>query len=585
MNPGETTPAPLAPAQRLAPRRAGPSARTLATACVLFALLPGVARAGGSHLTLGTAAGYEGVAYDAAWMDRTEHAFEEEVRVAWDSHIVSRTFARYHLGVALDNRTLLDGGNVDNTLAWQYDARLDFWKKGTVPVTLFGARQVQNLGGGDGVPSFRATSDLAGFNAGFHPYRLPSVNTRGWWQAVETRSDDVVSRQSTAALSGAVSQSANAAVARAAVDWTRHAGPGDDQVRETRTGALNVDYRASDKVEIVGRGTSRSYSTSYGDVPLDIGTQDADAIVRFRLDKRTRGQAYVQQYRSVFADAGYGGLGTGVTASRDFDKGFRGQADAGVTYDVMDEATGTSRFAGEHLRLQGSQGAGGTWGGYEVVAAAGTAYFTELGEGGGLQNAGAVAANANKSLLGNYLRLNAGGEVRRQWDASPQNLDFLGWGWQAGVSTRQMFGLTLSAQANQTIVDQLSQEEGDSDRIRVYGIASHGVRSSLKTTYTFAVERARLDEESSQSVGHTARVDAKVSQYFNVAGMLYQSSWASSAYEPWSWWRAEALAAFVTHKFVLEGRVSYDWAGGQGTAERGTLFGQLVVSRRFDWDI
>lgn len=546
-------------------------------------LLPSVALAGGEHLTMRGSAGYQLYDYDNAWMAAREHTFHEEVRAALAGYIVSQQLASYHLGIALDNRTILDGTSQANTLGWQYDGRVDFWRNGEVPVSLYANRQITSFSSA-AVPTATTTSETYGYSLGLQPYRLPKIRTHGWWQSQESTQGDYHTRLTNSDLSATLTQSANATVVRAAAEWQRNSGPAEDQARESRSGDLDVDYRLNDKVEVVARGSSRSYTTSYGEDPLALTTEDSDLIVRFRPDKRTRAAAYTRHYRNVFGESGYTGFSSGALVGRSFAYGFRGQAEGGYSWDTANDDGDIRRFTGENVRADVSNAQSGNWGSAELGAGAGTAWFTELGKGGGLQTGVSGNASAGRSVAANLLRMNVGAEVRRQWDTSPVNLDLMGWGWRAGLSTRPLLGTTVAANVGQASVDQLSQDEGDSMRSQAWAVASKRFTPEIRATYTFSAEQASLDEESSRSIGHAARADAKVTQYFTLSGMVYQTSWSGSGLDPWDWWRAEGIASFLTPKFVFETRVSYDWSGSDGRADHGTTFVQAVLSRRFDWN-
>ncbi|MFZ5477447.1 MAG: hypothetical protein ACOZNI_11795 [Myxococcota bacterium] len=530
----------------------------------------------GGNLTLDAGATYQGYEYHAGWLDRREQALQEEVRATFAGFLLDQSIARYKLGAALDNRTIFEGGESSDVVGWQYDLRLDTWPQGTIPVSLYANHGV-SVPDPEAEPSHRAVADIAGFRASLADAQLPRVDTYGRLQETEWRGVDDIRRERTTELGAGVSRTTERSVARASGNWETVRGPEATTFRDVRRANMDFAFEVDDDVHVLARADARSYLGESGSARDAIGTSTSEAMLRYRLTDRTSGNTWVQNHRSVLDDSRTSGTALSTDVSHQLDAGLHVDAGAGATYDQVDDA----RFVGEFVRSTLGRSQTGVWGSYDTNVTAGLAHFTEVYVDSGLQGGAAVQGSVARDVF-RYLRLYGGAEVAGQVDSSRLDHDYAGYGWRGGFSTRRLHGFEMGGSASGSAIRQLSQAEGDSDRLRVDGSATFRGGGFLTAQYVLAWERLQLDDEYSRGLGHSVRVDVKPTGTVGVGGIAHHTRWETSEYDPTEWFRLEATASWWVAGFVLQARANRDLtvAGDDERVASGIL---VSATRRFGW--
>lgn len=554
----------------------------VALASVLFWVPAAGAAPFGGALTLDASGSYQGYGLEDEELRAFDHSLREELRGAFEGYLVAKSIASWRVGAALDNQTIFgEDGTITNRPSYQYDWRLATWSDGVVPLRLYGSHQT-NAAQIATDPEDGVVSDIYGYNTALNLEGLPRLDSSGYYQLVRSTYDGVVDEDQSAALHGGLYQSSSNTVARASVDWGMRQDALSEDYRDTRSITGDANYRISPDVVIAGHATGREYRYRFATGESTVGSTESNAFVRWRQGRDANGMAYVEQHRSALDDSVYGGLSAGATASRRFPRGFSVDGDVGLSWDEVEEAGEVSRYLGEFGRVSGSHAASGAFGTTQLVATGGIANLSEIGVGSGLQAGGGLRGSYGRNVFG-FARANLGGLVAAQTDSSPLDDDWVSAGWNAAINTQRWLGLEVGASANGVSVYQLSRDDGNSDELRATGIASLRVAAFLRIRYTLGYDWLRMDDEFSEGLGHTLRADLRVSGPLTLSALGYHTRWATSAYDPTEWWRAEGLASFRIGMVDARGRVFYDRyeiGDGEPSAATGIL---VEVSRRFRW--
>lgn len=568
------------------PRSGGEVAFRRRGACALglaLALVGGTARAGGETVGLEARGAYHGYGFDSDWSRYREHLFEESLRAEYSAFLIERTIASYNLGLTLGRADYLTENANLRYLRVDYDAFVDIWHDGLLPLKLYARRTTFDLGQ-DAAPAQHLVSQVMGYSAALVPREGPRLRSQGYLQDTRSESVDQTAFQRRWDLSGDVTHSSDRLSSRASVEREALLGDMVGQQRVVDTARVDATYDVLDTLSVSTQASSRGYLLMNTGEEYRAQADQASTHMRWTPSLRTLGTLSTQLSRRDYA--GNRTSSERVAASFGIPSGERWSVmgTTGVESSSYEDADsdGPHAFLGEYANALVVRQVEGPHGSLRLEGNGGLAYFQEEEVGGGLQQGIAGRALATRTIAGPMFRLVGGGRLARQWDASPRDLDLSIWGWEAALEGRPAARLSFYVQADQLVTRQLSQEEGDSDRYTLYGTLRYALLRDLALEYGVSQHRVDLDGAYSGTLGHSlrTRVDLGRGATWSLSGYRYLYDNDQGA--PWWWTRGESELRFERGLTTLLGRATIDLDSGN-TAESTATSAYVELRRRWRW--
>ncbi len=528
-------------------------------------------------------AGYSGYDFESDWSTYKQQILEESIRAQYSAWIVERSMASYYVGLTLGRTDDITDYGRDTTYSFDYDAGIDFWEGGLLPISLYAQRQTRNLAH-EAVPSDSVTSQTFGFNADLVPQDLPRVHTRGYLSETYSESLGEQSYMRQWDLSGDVSRYTGRLNAKASVDRYGVAGDASSLERMVDTIRMYADYRLFDDMTAVARGWSRRYVTNSGGTPLVVESQESDSLIRWTPGDDLVGTVFTQFDKTAYDGMSTGESLIGASFGRPNNNKLSTLLSAGYETSSYDDGDGIREFSGEYLTGELRRRYEGRSWGYLLESQLGSAYYTQIDVGSGPQLGAEARFLLSRYLLKRLFRFQGGGTYGQQYDESPLDLDYRRYGWEAGLESRQMAGLSIYLRADESVIQQLSIDEGNSDRFNLNGVARYAISRNLSMSYVINMNRQILDDDYSASTGQSFQTTLRLGQTnllnFNIHRYLYENDTT----DPWHWTRFELQARHVQGSSDLQLRAAIDFNTG-AIDESETRFIWFEYRRRWQWSM
>jgi len=557
-------------------------ARGLALALAVVAVRSAPARAGGDALGLDAKASYYGYDFDSDWSSYQEHLFEESLRAEYSAFLVERSIASYNLGLTLGRADLFTNtSSARRFYQVDYNARTEIWKRGMLPVTLYARRQTYDLGV-DAVPTEHIVASSAGGTAAFIPDRGPRLRARGYVQDTLQDGLNGSAWQRRWNFGGDAAHHSGRLNGRATLEREGLFGDLIDQQRVVDTAQVDAEYKVLQNLSVSTRMLSRTWQVvdSRGEYRID--TDSLNTHMRWTPRADLLGTATAQIDRRDFAGEGTSSERVGVTFGMPDGQRWTAIGGAGYEASSYDDADGEHSFAGEYLDGLVIHQQDGPHGSLRMEGSGSVARFDELGVGGGMQEGLLGRLQASRVIAGNAFRLLGGATLGRQWDSSPRDLDQARFGWEASMESRPVRGLSIYVQADQAVVQQLAQDEGDSNRFELYGTLRYLVSRDASLAYGISQNRMVLDDSYSASLGQSLSGSFRLTRglVWSVTGHRYLFD--DDVEEPWWWTRGETELRLDEGLTSIRARMTVDLDTGDTDRTMATT-GYVELRRRWRW--
>lgn len=546
-------------------------------------LLPGSVRASERELSLEAAGLWRGYAFESDWTSRQEHLFQESVRAGYRSFIVDQAFASYNVGLTLGMADRFESSRRDRFYQLDYDAGVDIWKDGIVPVTLYAQRSTLDASQ-DAVPYERALRQTLGYTAAFVPKEGPRVRTRGYVSDFGIDASDGTHFERRWDVAGDVSHYGERLSGRATLEHQAVLGDITGQDRVVDSARVDADYHVVEDVDVQVHGLSSGYQFGDGDDAFRMATENANTFVRWTPTKKLLGTVSAQASRNDYDGSSTSStrLETAFGVSSPEPWGLVGTA--GVERSSYGTDGDVHTFTGEFLDARALHHYEGVHGELLVDTTGGIAYFEETGVGGGMQEGCEGRVLASRSLAGNLFRLSGGGRLGRQWDSSPRGMDYARLGWEASAEARPAPGLSLLAYADRLTVVQYTLDEGDSDRFELYGVLRYAPIRHLQLEYGVTQTRQELDASWGSALGQSVRGTAYLTDALSLSLDGHRFVYDDDRGSPWWWTRGATELRYRTGLTMVSVRLAAEAMDGD-TAETTSLYGFVELRRGWRWDL
>lgn len=547
--------------------------------------LASVAAALGQDVTAlaleGTAA-YRGYTQRTPWSRSVEHLLEERLYAAVDSYLVERALAAWHVGFALDHTRTWGSGADAGILGYEYDARLDFWEDGTLPIELFAGRQIANSAV-TGYPGFRTQSEVFGYSGALRPVSLPQIRSTGYVQNRDSWGGLGREQRRTSVIDGEVSHNDNRLVAVADVAYREDSELITAQERRLTDADVFANYHLEPTMWVTARGRARQHVSRVGGDVVGVENLQSSASLSWQPRDRLGGMSSVSANR---ASTGPGTFTADANLSQRLNYRFGDHlylsSQGGLSQSQLETVDEQAVFVGEFANHRTGWIQDHRAGGYRLEHQVGVAALHELGVGWGAQSGTIGNGWAYFQVPGTPLQVTGGVSGGRQWDSSPRDLDYVSWGWEAGIHVLQSHGPSVLVALREDAIDQLSAEEGDSDRFALQSSMGWRLTRDLQLKYGLGAHRDLLDDEFSSGFTHTGSAGVALPASLH-AGALYQYSVGNSS----------ALSSLVSHRIdgsveqqtgivAVRGRVTWIHLQGRVPTSSEAVF-WVEVSRRLGW--
>jgi len=551
------------------------------------------ALAGGETLGLEALGSFRSYDFDSEWTRYQERLLEESLRAEYSAFIVDRSLASYNLGLTLGMVDLFASTSRQRFYRLDYDASTKIWSEGLVPVTLYARRSTLDVSE-DAQPAQRSVTQTVGYSAAFLPDVGPRLRTRGYLQDMLEDGTGGPSYQRRWDLAGDASQYSGRLTGRALIEREGQVGDLSSQQKIQDTARLDADYRVSQDVSVATHALSRSYrvdsntTDSLGNTAFEVRSDDASTHVRWRPREDLLGTATAQVRRRDYSGNSTSSEQVGVTFGiPDGDRwsaiGAAGFESSSYTEDSSEDSK-VHTFAGEYLNAETVFEQLSSRGAVRVETTGGLAHFSELDVGAGLQEGIESRVIGYRMIAGPMLRLLGGARLGRQWDSSPRELNYERHGWEAGLESHPMRGLTVYLYADQLVHNQLTQDEGNSDRFQVYGSLRAQLSRDYSLEYGLNQSRNTLDDSYSGTLGQSVRGRARLADglVWSVTG--YRYLFDNDIDAPYWWTRGETELRFERGLTSVRGRLAVDLNSGN-TSQSIATFAYVELRRRWRWDL
>ena len=527
----------------------------------------------GADVQLGALGGYRGTFDRVGAQAFEEHFFEQSLRAQIDAALVDRALAAWHVGFALDH-TLTLGPDRTRVLGYQYDAAVQLWEDGDLPLRLFAARQTTTAERSL-IPGFQVSSDTYGYEAGIRPPGLPRIESLGVFQRRRTANLGQIVDERSSVISGHLMHNDNRLLAIAGIEQRRNEDRVADDRRDISEADAFVEYRLDQANSLVARARARRYASNVADASFLLDTFTSDARFTTRPNRRLIGNTFYRITEQAGPDhrSGNGSVGTAWTWYPT--ETLSGVAQAGIGNTWL----GDDGFLGQYANVSANYATWQPTGGYQLFAQTGVASVMDDSDGG--VQGGAGGGGVVRRVVG-PLQAAVGADVGRQLDSSDRAQSFVRYGWLAEVSTQRVAGLQLQLQLTQGVIDQRLVEEGDSDRFLATGLVAFRPEGRLDVVYGLNVYRDVLDEVASSGTSHAVTARIVASERLQLLG-LYQYAVANATDLDALWsHRVDSTVQCRLPFATASGRLSHLLSGGRVTPARNTIV-WVELARDFQW--
>ncbi len=491
-----------------------------------------------------------------------EDVFAERLEAAWRDVMMRRAIGTYHLGFSLEHR---DTWNVRRTRSWDwgYDAGVDIWERGFVPITIWANRQYLTLTPA-GFPGERVKSENYGFNGALTAPGLPTMRVRAYRNDHDSETAGRTKHRDTRDIAAGISHLAGGLMVLGDLQHRQQRSDPEQLLQLSQLGRMLINYRLDKDATVYASAFSRRYDIQHGGERVRIGTQSAQAMGHFVPAPDWRGSTQASMQQTTQQDSVMGDWALDQRFAWAPGEHLHTAANLGFDSAWQHDAGERSAFYGEHLILDHSWDDKVGKVDYRFDFQHGVAYITDTTLGSGVQAGARLGADAAMPLVGRALTAFSAAQAGSQWDTSPRDIDTTNLDARMGIEAQPKNGLRAMIVGEQQAIWQRSQDEGNSSRTELLGEFEESLNRLLGATYVARVGRHALDETTIFYVSQSVRLNSAPTDTTSLT-LDYRHESFSTGTETNIYDRIESAANQKAGEFRFSAR--YAWRKGRGAID------------------